>query len=98
MADFPAPVGRTINHLKSFLDAVGNAEAVVHVGRLLEFSLADEAIGVVSRTSSPSNLIVGVEFNTGLSLFGGDDLETIVVDEDIGGSSLKFICGNGLLD
>ena len=49
-------------------------------------------------TSSPSNRVIGIKFDTGTSLFFVDDLKTVVVDEHVGGATLQFVCRDSLLD
>ncbi len=47
---------------------------------------------------SPSNAVVSIELDSSTSLLLVDDLETIIVDEHVGGSSLEFVGGDGLFD
>jgi len=91
------PVSGAINLLQGFFYIVGDCETVVHVGGLLEFSFSNEPINIVSRSSCPANLIIGIEFDASLALFGRDELETIVIDEDVCRAPLEFVCRDRLL-
>lgn len=50
------------------------------------------------RTSSPSDRVISVELDPGSSLLLIDDLQSIVVDEHVGGPPLEFIRRDGLFD
>jgi hypothetical protein len=52
----------------------------------------------VAWACGPPDVVVGVEVGACLAVFGGDELQTVVVDEDICCAALQFIGGDGLLD
>jgi hypothetical protein len=93
-----SPLVATVDLEKLLLDVAGYHETEVHVGSLLELSATNEAIETVLGTGSPTNAVVGVELNSGLTLLLIEKLKTIVVDEDVGGTTLKLVGGDSLLD
>ena len=78
--------------LQKFFDGIRDCETVVHVGCLLEFTLAQEAIDVVTRSRSPSDLVVCIIVDASLAVLGRDELEAIIIYEDVRRSTLKLIC------
>lgn len=65
---------------------------------LLEFATTEETVLAMLWSGDPSDVVGLVEVNTSLSLGFVNKLETIVVDEDVGGTTLHLIGGNTLLD
>jgi len=64
---------------------------------MLTFSLSDEIITMLW-SGSPSDAVVGIKFDSGTSFLLVDNLETVVVDEHVGGASLQLISGDGLFN
>jgi len=58
---------------------------------LLKFTLSHETILPVLWTCSPSDRMIGVEFNASPSLIFVNDLHTIVVDEHISRTALELV-------
>jgi len=93
-----SPVVTTRDGEELLLDIAGNHQTEVHVGSLLELSTTDEAIETVLGTGSPTNAVVGVELDSGLTLLLVEKLKTVIVDEDVGGTTLELVGRDGLLD
>lgn len=77
--------------MELLLNSTGEHQAKVHVRSLLEFALAGKAFGAVFWTSRPTDAVILVEVDARLSLFFGDDLQAVVVDEHICRAALKLI-------
>jgi hypothetical protein len=97
----PVGVLRVCVHL--VLDTVADPHGVVHVGGLLELSATKEGsavltLGIVTRTSDPSDVVLVVEVLASAGLLFRDQLHTIVVDEDVGSTALHLVGGDGSLD
>ena len=92
------PVGRTIDQLQCLFDFIRDPHTVVHVGSFLELSFALETIDVVSWTSGPADVMVGVELGACLAVLSGDKLQAVVVDEDVCCAALQLVGGDGLFD
>lgn len=65
---------------------------------LLKFAFPHETIGTMLGTSSPSDRVISIKFDTSTSLLFVDDLKTVVVNEHVGGATLQFVCRDSLLD
>ena len=76
-----------------------DVEGKVHVGRLLELAFTDVAlITIVLRTRDPANVVILVELPPQSAvLLGNAGAKSVVVDEDVGGSSVGLVVGDGLL-
>lgn len=74
------------------------AKSIKWLAYLLKFSFSYEPVCTMFRTRSPSDGMIRVKVNTGLSLLLVDDLETVVVDEHVGRPSLKLIGRDGGFD
>jgi len=65
---------------------------------LLELSAAHETIGIVLRTGGPANAVIRIEVDASLALILVEKLETVIVDENVGASALKFVSRDGGFD
>jgi hypothetical protein len=65
---------------------------------LLEFATTEKAIDIMLGSSSPANRMICIEFDTSATIFLIKELQTVVIDEHVGRSTLKLIGGDGLLD
>ena len=61
------------------------------------FSFSDKVISMLW-SGSPPNAVISIKFDSCATFLLIDNLETIIVDEHVGRSTLKFISGDGLLD
>lgn len=101
---FLSPALVTLDQQELLLNAVADPERVVHIGGLLELSAAVEALltlgglGVVLRSGNPSNVVFIVEVLASTGIIFGDELHTVVIDEDVGGTTLHLVGGNGGLE
>lgn len=92
------PVLMSFNFGKFGLDIIRDHQAKVHVGRLLEFALSDEAIGAMLGSGRPANAVVGVELDPRLAFILIHELQTIVVHHDVRTTPLHFVRRDGGLD
>lgn len=46
----------------------------------------------------PANIVLLIEVQSCLSKFRSDELETVVVDENVGGTTLHLVCADSRLD
>jgi len=75
-------------------------ETVVHVGSLLETTGALEPIRgvIVRRSGDPSDVMVGVEDYSFLTVLSTDQLQTVIVNKDCGGATLASVGLHGLFN
>ena len=64
---------------------------------LLEFSFSDKVITMLW-SGSPANAVIGIKLDSCTSFLFVDDLETVIVDKHVCGTTLQFIGRNGLFD
>lgn len=68
---------------------------------LLEFSFSNEAFATVAGSRNPANIMVGIEvysFFPQVFVLSFKKLQTIIIDEDVCGTSLELVCTDRLLD
>ena len=98
------PAAAAVDDAQLLLDARANAQAVVHVGRLLELAAADERHlallrpRVVLGPRDPADVVLLVELAARLLLLGRHELHAVLVDEDVGRAALHLVRRDGLLE
>ena len=100
------PVTDTVDCAQLFLDTVAGVECVVHVAGLLELATTKEhclaifkiRLGVMGRACYPSDVVFVIEIAACLGFFIADELHTIVVDKDVGGTALHLVGADCLFD
>ena len=65
---------------------------------LLEFPFPYETVHSIFGPRGPPDGVVGIKVDPCSSLFFRDKLQSVIVDKHIGGTALKFVRGDGLLD
>jgi len=99
-----SPGSMTIQREHLLLNTDANPHAIVHVGCLLELASTDKEFFALCRLrvmlgpSRPADTILFVRLHTSAAFIFGEELKTVVVDEDVGGSSLHFVGGDGSVD
>ena len=65
---------------------------------LFEFTSSQKSVHAVFRSSNPADVVISVELNTLVAVLFTDQLDTIIIHEHVGGSTLKLVGGDGLFD
>jgi hypothetical protein len=76
--------GKTVVHVRSLLETTGTLVTVVGA--------------IMLGTSDPSNVVVGIVGDTGVTFFIGEETETVIVDKDSRSTTLASVRLHGLLE
>lgn len=86
------------SHLvQDFFHSQRQLNGKVHVGRLLESTSSLETVDTVTRTRNVCHVVVVVEAFPSFHLFGADELQTVITNQDRYRAALSFVCGLGNL-
>ena len=90
-------------HGQLILNASADPHGIVHVRSLLELASSEKDwssiwIFVVFRSCHPADVVLVVKFLPRSCHIRADELHTIIIDENVGCTTLHLVCRNGSLD